>query len=503
MTVIGTSFVVPGDDSNFRTDPDIKERDFENQKPTPKFMANWPWAVGGLVLVGLHLIIVAWSPLFAYGADPGDKTFIALLLIELAACLCYTVFVALLSFFHAGKFSFVVILLVGLLLRVLMTSAQPIKANDFYRYFWDGAVTANGLNPYTYSPKEILQAVEHPDIPNDVPMEFRRLAQRSVTTLSRINHSHLRTIYPPGTQGLFALAYWLSPFQVTGWRAILFLLDIATMALLLILLRSQNISLRYAVIYWWNPLLIYETFSKCHFDLALGFWLLLFIWALSRHKPLLAGSALALAISIKLWPLLLLPFLILTFRHNRPRLLTSTGIFTLIMGLMILLFHTALQNVSDSGVIVYAQTWQSNAGLYHALDWLTQQVSALIEIDVSFAARAAAVTMIFTTAFVLACRTKTDITSLALATGVVIVLMLLLTPVLYSWYYLPLLPLAAITRRWTFLAFTLLLPISYFAWEIETLAYLVWFIHIPVWGILLWEFCLKDIIARQKKIINA
>ena len=451
-----------------------------------------------MVLIGLHLVIFVWSGDFAYGVEAGGRSFTCLLLIELAACLCYTVSVGLLRIFPAGRFSLGLILLVGIGLRVLMMTVEPIRANDYYRYLWDGAVTANGLNPYAYSPEEVLAGVDETSEASDVPVAYRELAMQSTTTLTRINHAELRTIYPPGTQALFAGAYWLTPFRTAGWRVVLLLLDVVTLGLLLVLLRGEKMSLGYVVIYWWNPLLIYETFAKCHFDMAIGVWLLLFVGALSKHRAILAGTALALAVSIKLWPLLLLPFLLLTFRHDRRRLWMSAGVFAVIMGLGAILFYPAGANVADSGVVAYAQSWQGNAGLYHGINWLMQQVSAMVEIDAGLAARVAAVALVFTISCWLAYRTETDVISLAAGVGVVVMLMLLVSPVMYPWYYLPVLPLAVVTRKWTFVSLTLLLPISYVYGEVTSLVWLVWLIHIPVWGLLWWEFWLAKKIRQRR-----
>jgi alpha-1,6-mannosyltransferase len=500
MMPSGFSSVVPDGDPNFGSDSGLNQQGSQIPKPPPKYTVYLPWVVGGAVLIGLHLVILFWSPQFAYDAESGAAGFNHLVLIELVACLCYGVFVGLLGFFRAGKFAFVMVVLVGFLLRMLMMAAEPIKANDFYRYLWDGAVTAHGHNPYTYSPEEILQSIKNPDAPSDVPMPLRQLAASSVTTLSRINHARLRTIYPPGVQGLFALAYWLTPFKIIGWRVILLLMDMATMGVLVMWLRSQKIAWSYSVVYWWNPLLIYESLCKGHFDLAVGIWLLLFVWALSRRRAMLAGAALALAISIKLWPLLLLPFLYFTFYRNQHRLIVPLSIFAIIMGIMMTLFYPALENVSDSGVIAYAQSWQRNAGLYRGFYWLMQQVSSIISFDARLVTRIAVVSLLFSVSIWLAWRTREKaVTSLAAAIAVVILLMLLLSPVLYPWYYLPLLPLAAITRKWSFLILTLLLPMTYFSWETERLRWLLWFLHAPVWGAFMWEFWLGRIFLQRSK----
>ncbi|MBA4207891.1 MAG: hypothetical protein C0457_23155 [Polymorphum sp.] len=44
------------------------------------------------------------------------------------------------------------IVVVGLLLRVLMLWSVPALEDDFHRYLWDGAVAANGFNPYGVVP---------------------------------------------------------------------------------------------------------------------------------------------------------------------------------------------------------------------------------------------------------------------------------------------------------------------------------------------------------------
>ncbi|MCP5063626.1 MAG: hypothetical protein GY936_14360 [Ignavibacteriae bacterium] len=37
---------------------------------------------------------------------------------------------------------------IGLVARILLVPTVPILEDDFNRYLWDGAVTANGFNPY-------------------------------------------------------------------------------------------------------------------------------------------------------------------------------------------------------------------------------------------------------------------------------------------------------------------------------------------------------------------
>ncbi len=51
-----------------------------------------------------------------------------------------------------SRFLLAAMLLIGLLMRALLFDSYPVLEIDFYRYLWDGAVLANGFNPYALPP---------------------------------------------------------------------------------------------------------------------------------------------------------------------------------------------------------------------------------------------------------------------------------------------------------------------------------------------------------------
>ena len=53
------------------------------------------------------------------------------------------------------------IIFTGLFARLILIPSSPILEDDFYRYLWDGAVTANEFNPYVYSPQDVIE--KNPD----------------------------------------------------------------------------------------------------------------------------------------------------------------------------------------------------------------------------------------------------------------------------------------------------------------------------------------------------
>ena len=86
-----------------------------------------------------------------------------------------------------------VMLVAGLGLRLAMLATAPAFEDDYFRYLWDGGVTAAGHNPYALSPQAALALG-----PGD---PLGRLAQDARIVIERTNHNGIKTIYPPVTAG--------------------------------------------------------------------------------------------------------------------------------------------------------------------------------------------------------------------------------------------------------------------------------------------------------------
>ena len=84
----------------------------------------------------------------------------------------------------------------GIFWRVVLLWSTPVLEDDFYRYLWDGAVIAGGMNPYEFAPAQIAAP--------DAPVALQRLAIEAGGVFERINHPELKTIYPPVAQFWFA-----------------------------------------------------------------------------------------------------------------------------------------------------------------------------------------------------------------------------------------------------------------------------------------------------------
>ena len=194
------------------------------------------------------------------------------------------------------------VVLVGLGLRVLLLWSTPALEDDYYRYLWDGGVTASGHNPYKHAPSDAGEDGVAPDAIN-------ALAKAAGVVHSRINHPDLRTIYPPVAEAFFALAYWAEPWSLLAWRLICLGGELATLGLLLALLREVRRSPLWVAVYWWNPVVIKELINSAHMEAILMPFVLAALLLSARRRPLWATAALAMAAGAKLWPVILAPLI--------------------------------------------------------------------------------------------------------------------------------------------------------------------------------------------------
>jgi hypothetical protein len=276
--------------------------------------------LSGLALAGLFIILSFLSDYFSPETGLEERPVLPLVLImTLAGAIYLFTVVKALSSINARNM-LVFVLFIGAVLRLTMFFSTPILEDDYNRYLWDGAVTANGMNPYRYSPEEVIQG-------KNIPDKLIGLAGDSGEIIHRINHPHIRSIYPPVTQALFALSYMIKPWSLLPWRAILLIFDIAALALILYSLRLTGLPLIYSIIYWWNPLLVKEIYNSAHLDvLVLPFALGGVILAINTRYM---GSMLSLAggIGVKLWPALLAPLVLRPIISNPGRLLRAASLF--------------------------------------------------------------------------------------------------------------------------------------------------------------------------------
>lgn len=200
------------------------------------------------------------------------------------------------------RYTFPIILVVAIACRMVTLFPEPALSSDVYRYAWDGVVQHAHINPYRY-------------VPGDAALKFLRIPNQDLFD-SMNRRDYARTIYPPAAQVLFYLITFISP-TMTCMKSVMVLFEGLTMFALVKLLRHLGVRREQTLLYAWCPLLIWEVGGSGHLDSAAMAYIALALLFRYRRRPILTGLFLGLAIMTKLYPIVLLPALMLP-RKQRP-----------------------------------------------------------------------------------------------------------------------------------------------------------------------------------------
>lgn len=205
------------------------------------------------------------------------------------------------------RHTLIIVLVFAALFRLSVLFAPPYLSDDIYRYVWDGRVQAAGINPYRY-------------IPADKALE----PLRDEAIYPKINRKDFApTIYPPLAQVIFFLVTRVSE-RVTWMKAALVGFEALTVWMLIVLLASFNLPRERVLIYAWHPLLVWEIAGSGHVDAAAIAFIVLALLARRRGMETATGVALACAVLVKLFPVVLFPALYRRWGWKMPLAFVST-----------------------------------------------------------------------------------------------------------------------------------------------------------------------------------
>lgn len=364
------------------------------------------------------------------------------LLVFLSASVCY--FCAILWLFKQRKklpavgSGFVVIFLFGLVFRMIFIGSEPILEDDTFRYLWDGALVANGINPFANPPGTFLDPTKLATF----HMELQTLTKSGAATLAQVNYPDLTTVYPPVAQLWFAVSYWLSQWSFEAWRVLLILSELVGFLFICLTLHKMGKSPLWALIYWWNPMVILQFSNGLHVDAVLIMFLFMAIYLYWSDRPLLACLPLLAAVGVKLWPIILLPFFLRFLWQKKILFFTTAIAVTLgacLLASPLLLFQNA--DVSN-GLETYSKLWQMNDGAYsllHSFSWFI--TSVFVDEPVGAwrlahsVARIIIVTVLISFIVYRFFYASTDKNSLLVSMFWVTTLLFLLGPTVFPWYY--------------------------------------------------------------------
>ena len=198
------------------------------------------------------------------------------------------------------------------------------------------------------------------------PVDYLPLASEAGVVLERVNHPQLRTIYPAVAQAAFALAHVIAPYELWAWKLICLVGDTAALGVLLLLLGAMGRSPLWALLFWWNPLILKEHANSAHMEALLVPLVLAAVWHAAKARPMVATLGLGLAAGIKVWPVLLAP---LIWRQLWGRWWQIAGCAVGLAAMLSVWAAPVLVAGLDetSGFVAYVDRWQTNSALFPAL----------------------------------------------------------------------------------------------------------------------------------------
>ena len=261
--------------------------------------AGWiAWPLLTAVSGGLYALIAHESSQFEYRQPFVDRPIPVMLALLGAAFAVYLLAALIAARWAPSRGQLGLIAGAALLYRLILLPTPPIQEVDIYRYLWDGIVVSQGINPFRFPP----QAVREARLRRRARPRLARLVQvrdadpHVRTLLERIHYAELPSVYPPVSQAVFAAAAWTTPAQATVAQRTLILkiwllgFDLATGALVLLLLRETGRPLGMFILYAWCPLVLKEFSNSGHLDAIAVFLTTLAMWFAVRFGRVRAGQ---------------------------------------------------------------------------------------------------------------------------------------------------------------------------------------------------------------------
>ncbi|MFH0822182.1 MAG: glycosyltransferase family 87 protein [Pseudomonadota bacterium] len=469
-----------------------KSQDDKVHSPALSTLHRYVWALTGLALIVCQVALAWISKDFGYERPLSQQPVVTMVGIELATCGVFLI--ALWETVRKQSDNGAVlswIVCVGVFMRGAMFVSVPMLEDDHYRYLWDGGVLANGVSPYVYSPRDVMNASEI------VPSTLVQLAHESGDVISRVSFPELRTIYPPVAQAFFALAYMLHPWSQLALRVVLSFFDGVTLVILLFVLRSLNLPRSLVAVYWWNPLILKEIFNTTHLDVISLPFALAAILLSTKSRHVCAAVTLAFAVAAKLWPLVFLPTILRPLWREPRRLLVTCVVFGLVSGILFLpVFMAGLD--TSSGFVAYGRFWEMNDAAYRLISWGVEFVLAAFSMNTAWTqilTRLVTAVTVALWAILPARAVPTDSRQVWDRCLLIVAAVFLLSPTGFPWYFSWVVPFLAINPRPSLLLMNCMLFLYYLVYYYRACGtpqtfdnVIIWAEYLPFWGLAAWEW---------------
>ncbi len=319
------------------------------------------------------------------------------------------------------------ILLTGIIIRLVLIPVDSYTSNDIDRYLWDGSVAVAGYDPYRTSPDstEAAPLREHWPTPPE--------------------HARYATVYPPLAIATFAAVASVGPdYAHISWKLLTTAAGMLTLMLAVQLL-SRAGRLRHLALVALSPILILETGVGAHLDSLSTLAVTAALLSLQQRRYVWVGILIGIGTLYKLLPVFLLLPVLCSLPLRQSARTIGAAAATVVSGYA----SAVLIGMQPIGVIsTFFEKWRFGSPLFN-----------LLESVLSGSMLIAVIILLLTAGAILIYRMGSHRQIPAMQWS--LALPLLLSPVVFPWYLMILVPLTALAPNAFFIGWLCVLPLTY------------------------------------------
>ncbi len=438
--------------------------------------------------MNIKRVVIAFSPLvfflsiflINFEEDRTNFAFIALF---------YTLaFIAYLGIYAQRKtISFKQLFIIAIIAQLLSIWNEPNLSIDYFRFLWDGEITLQGINPFDFTPQELANREFV------TSSAYMQEIYAGISDLSRENYS----CYPPINQFYFILASAFSDSLVLNTfilKLLIVLTEILGAVFLIKILEFLKIERARIWLLYLNPLWIIECTGNTHFEGVMISFLFIAFYYLLQKREILGSIFFAIAVQIKLVPLLILPFFLRFLGWKKAIVFYALTIFLVIAFGFIQLDSENINNFVTS-LRLYFEVFEFNSFiLYYYIQFGFWDVGWNMTKTYGPRLSMIALTIIVALALwgVRVNPDNFDWKKLFKRITIAFFVYLILSSTLHPWYVLPLLAFSLFTNYAFPLAWSFVIFFSYVfyqftdntVWEVRLVSTIE---YVLVVGVFLWE----------------
>ena len=292
--------------------------------------------------------------IYFIGYQTPRESFNQFIALYLAAFLAFYVL-----WLNRQEWNFKTFLVFAVMLRLLLLLAVPELSNDFYRFIWDGELMTKGVSPYAHVPNDLVS--------QDMfySSQYMKMLWRGMGDLSQANYS----CYPVFNQFLFAIPAGLFESiqgNVISLKVIMILGDLGAIYFGKKILDHLQKPTHLIWLYALNPFVILEFTGNLHFEGVMICFILGAIFYVLKNKWVPAALFFALAIQVKLIPLILLPFLFKKLKWRKSLGFSALTAFV-VLGLGMLMINAQFYANINSSLDLYFKSFEFNASIFNLI----------------------------------------------------------------------------------------------------------------------------------------